>query len=677
MNKKDLLAKLKQLEGLTPDERAELINLLNTKKKYGLIWEDKPEDVEEQLRTQLPVLREVVEKRILATKSESDTATTKTSNNNLFSEEENQENKENQTNHSSDNGLLSEVEAPNHILIEGDNLHALTALTFTHEGKIDVIYIDPPYNTGNKDKEGKTDFKYNDDYVDKEDSYRHSKWLSFMEKRLKIAKKLLSNNGFLAISIDDNEFAQLKVLLDDLFEGNTKTIAIKMSEASGLKMSSVYKLGIIPKYKEYLLLAKPGGINGFWFDNIPKGVWDNEYNIFLDNLSKEDRFLISEISQKENIDDTDIQLLDKVAENISLKSLTDKHKELGLSSKKEKETFNFENSWSICQCATSSSVLRLAEEKKLSNKNPLFFVKSIRDGKLYFVRATYSNESSKPRVQLIFADENLSTHPGDFWSDIKTTGLEAEGGVSFKNGKKPLRLLMRILKSNLKKDSTILDFFAGSGSTLHAALELNSLDNGNRKVILVTNNENNICEDVTYKRAKNIILGYDNKSSVFNGYISNNLRYYRCDFVSSSKTEQNKRLLTRASTELLKIKENCFTDITEEHEFDSVACRIFSDNKGKYLIVVYHTRKPLEVIESLKQFIKTTKDKTEKIKLYAFSPEKETLMEDFWDVADQIEAVPLPDAIYNAYRATFRTIKLNNKPAQSTIESLTEQPTEE
>ncbi len=115
MNKKDLVAKLKQLEGLTPDERVELINLLNTKKKYGLVWEDKPEDVEEQLRTQLPVLREVVEKRILATKSERETA------------------------------------APNHILIEGDNLHALTALTFTHEGKIDVIYIDPPYNTGNKD----------------------------------------------------------------------------------------------------------------------------------------------------------------------------------------------------------------------------------------------------------------------------------------------------------------------------------------------------------------------------------------------------------------------------------------------------------------------------------------------------------------------------------------------
>jgi adenine-specific DNA-methyltransferase len=133
MNKTDLIQKVKALEGLTQDERAYLINLVNTKKKYGLVWEDKPEEVEEQLRENLPVLQEVKEKAII-------------------------------------NG----EEHPNHILIEGDNLHALTALTFTHEGKIDVIYIDPPYNTGNKD------FKYNDSFVDKEDSYRHSKWLSFM-----------------------------------------------------------------------------------------------------------------------------------------------------------------------------------------------------------------------------------------------------------------------------------------------------------------------------------------------------------------------------------------------------------------------------------------------------------------------------------------------------------------
>ena len=136
MNKQDLISKIKQLDGVTQDERAYLINLVNTKKKYGLVWEDKREDVEEQLRNNLPVLKEVKDKAII-------------------------------------NG----EDNPNHILIEGDNLHALTALTFTHEGKIDVIYIDPPYNTGNKD------FKYNDTFVDKEDSYRNSKWLSFMDKR--------------------------------------------------------------------------------------------------------------------------------------------------------------------------------------------------------------------------------------------------------------------------------------------------------------------------------------------------------------------------------------------------------------------------------------------------------------------------------------------------------------
>ena len=108
MNKQDLISKIKQLDGVTQDERAYLINLVNTKKKYGLVWEDKPEDVEEQLRDNLPVLKEVKEKAII-------------------------------------NGEAN----PNHILIEGDNLHALTTLTFTHEGAIDVIYIDPPYNTGN------------------------------------------------------------------------------------------------------------------------------------------------------------------------------------------------------------------------------------------------------------------------------------------------------------------------------------------------------------------------------------------------------------------------------------------------------------------------------------------------------------------------------------------------
>ena len=170
IDKAELISKLKTLEGLTDEEKANLIGLLRSHKKYGLVWEDRPEEAEQQLEEQLPVLSEV-----------------------------------------SGRAILNDADAPNHVLIEGDNLHALTALSYTHAGKIDVIYIDPPYNTGNKD------FVYNDSFVDSEDAYRHSKWLSFMNKRLKIAKKLLSDRGVIFISIDDNEQAQLKMLCMEIF----------------------------------------------------------------------------------------------------------------------------------------------------------------------------------------------------------------------------------------------------------------------------------------------------------------------------------------------------------------------------------------------------------------------------------------------------------------------------
>lgn len=149
MNKYELAKKITQLEGLTNEEKASLIELLRSQKKYGLVWEDKPEEIEKRLADELPVLTEVPERAIVS----------------------------------------DSPDAPNHIIIEGDNLEALTTLAYTHEGKIDVIYIDPPYNTGNKD------FVYNDSFVDREDGYRHSKWLSFMNKRLQIAKSLLSTGG--------------------------------------------------------------------------------------------------------------------------------------------------------------------------------------------------------------------------------------------------------------------------------------------------------------------------------------------------------------------------------------------------------------------------------------------------------------------------------------------------
>ena len=164
-----LIDRINTLEGLTDDERSALLGLLREHKTYGLVWEDKPEDVEERLRNELPVLIEDKERAL------------------------------------TDAG----PDAPNHILIEGDNLEALATLAYTHAGKIDVIYIDPPYNTGNED------FVYNDNYVNSDDDYKHSMWLSFMKRRLRIAKKLLSDRGVIFISIDDNEIANLTLLCND------------------------------------------------------------------------------------------------------------------------------------------------------------------------------------------------------------------------------------------------------------------------------------------------------------------------------------------------------------------------------------------------------------------------------------------------------------------------------
>ena len=176
-DKAKLIERIKTLEGLTDDERAALLGLLSENNTYGIVWEDKPEKVEERLRNELPVLKEVKSRAII------------------------------QESLGGGNSLIHK-DIPNHVIIEGDNLEALSTLAYTHEGKIDVIYIDPPYNTGNKD------FIYNDSYVDNEDSYRHSKWLSFMSRRLRIAKKLLSDRGVIFISIDDNELHNLISMCD-------------------------------------------------------------------------------------------------------------------------------------------------------------------------------------------------------------------------------------------------------------------------------------------------------------------------------------------------------------------------------------------------------------------------------------------------------------------------------
>ena len=561
MNKQDLISKIKQLDGVTQDERAYLINLVNTKKKYGLVWEDKPEAVEEQLRENLPVLKEIKDKAII-------------------------------------NG----EDNPNHILIEGDNLHALTALTFTHESKIDVIYIDPPYNTGNKD------FKYNDTFVDKEDSYRHSKWLSFMDKRLRIAKRLLSEKGIIFISIDDYEQATLKLLCDEIFTemnfvGNIvwqrsyAPINLKKTISQNHDFILIYckqefatlELNKLPRSEAATSIYKNP-------DNDPRGVWQSD-NFSVGPAVKEKLYEITTPAGR---------------------IVTPPNGRCWLLTKDRYEEFIRDNR--IWFGKDGKGVPRIKR-----------FLSEVRDGVVAMSLWTYQEVG----------------HTQDAKRELKEVLHENERPFETV---KPIKLIDRILKltTDNKKPYTILDFFAGSGTTLHTTMALNDVDGGNRQCILVTNNENNICEEVTYERNKRVIEGYKNaKGDEVAGIKNNNLRYFRSEYVSRIKSLKNKKELTRLATELLCIKENCYNEVTTKYGVKNWTA-IF-ESPIKQLIVIYDDLMIEDSIEIIKKLKENQKVNT-RIKVYVFSNGQYPYTEDFEEVANFVELCSLPDAIYKAYQ---------------------------
>ncbi|HFI0749703.1 TPA: site-specific DNA-methyltransferase, partial [Streptococcus suis] len=233
----------------------DLVRLLHTK-KYGLVWEEHAEIVEEEMKTKIPVFVEDADRKIVGNPDSDDY----------------------------------------NFLLEGDNLHSLHLLEKTHTGKIDVIYIDPPYNTGNKD------FIYNDKIVDKTDGYSHSKWLSFMSKRLEIARNLLSDKGVILVSIDENEQSQLKLLMDDIFGENNFVESIVWDKKSSAK--GVPPRNMMVGVHEYILayqasdkfrfLGEKRDESGFKNpDNDPRGLW-RESNIKSTTKPIEEAFTITD-----------------------------------------------------------------------------------------------------------------------------------------------------------------------------------------------------------------------------------------------------------------------------------------------------------------------------------------------------------------------------------------------
>lgn len=531
------------LDGISDDERSALLELINTK-KYGLVWENSPEEVEENLRRNLPVLEEVKERHIKG----------------------------------------STPDSPNHIIIEGDNLEALNVLSYTHEGKIDVIYIDPPYNTGKKD-----DFIYNDDYISADNEFRHSKWLSFMNKRLRLARKLLSEKGVIFLSIDNNEFANLKLLCDEiLLEKNfVASFCVIRAEGGGLAKQVIighdYCLVYAKNISSFVPLGKSKDIRGKVIEKDGVKYWIQEDWLRKEfgkygNCHYEELLTYKTAEQKKEIDD-------------------------GLKSGK------------YVLIPKSNGMNIIGKLRKIDEDSSKFYsvIKHLnKDG---------VNELKDLSIQFDYP--------------------------------KPLSLIKELVSGAtiFNKKTIILDFFAGSGTTLHAVMQLNKEDGGKRQCILVTNNENNICEEVTYERNKRIINGYTTPKGVqVEGLKDNSLRYYRTRLMPRQQTTKNMRALMAAAADLLCIKEDLYDELPMEGldiKNRQRHVRLFGNDKHQ-IMIIYNE----EAIGRIVQWLATGNAPAPqyKTKVYTFSYSDYAYDDDFDEVANRVQLCALPSAIYEAYR---------------------------
>lgn len=368
---------------------------------------------------------------------------------------------------------VSSISLSDNLLIKGNNLLSLSSLLKRYQKKVKLIYIDPPYNTGNDS------FGYND-------SFNHSTWLVFMKNRLIQARKLLREDGSIAISIDNYELAYLLVLLDEIFgkENRKNIITVRRASASGAKVINPGVVNVV----EYIVIYSKN--TNYWKPNrvYAKKKFDSRYNSFIKNIYEPyESWQFSTV-------------LDEWARSTNIKkSQLKKH----FSSNYEKELDNFrtKNADKICRFAAldDSSISKEAREfkqKSLNNPNKILYMAREKQ-KPYFFFNGQVVLFAKDRLSEIDGKLTFSQPLTDIWDDVLPNDLSREGNVEFKKGKKPEKLIGRLIDLCTNEQDLILDFFAGSGTTGAVALKKN------RKFI--------ICEqmsyigDVTVTRLNNVL----------------------------------------------------------------------------------------------------------------------------------------------------------------------------
>lgn len=505
---------------------------LEREQKLGLVWRDIPEDVETLLRDEMPVLI-----------------------------------------HEPDLDIPGKIPSDkSHVLIEGDNLHALHVLQATHRGSVDVIYIDPPYNTGNKD------WMYNDQFIDKEDEFRHSKWLSFMHKRLALAKQLLCDTGVLIVSIGNDEAHRLIALCERMFSDKIITqVSVQTSggkPSGGFNFVHEFLIFVVPQDFTPSATSFTGGNartpwEGMTLATFNKTQRPNQtYPIFVNQRTgrlhsigatlaevvKSGKFKGSLSKYRYEVDETPSGC-------VAVWPITAKGEECV---------------WRLIpkrlQSDYESGYIKISPNVKKEHKNkfsvqylPAGVIKKVKSGEI----ETFGTEPSLPTLQL-----GLSTTSG---ADIPTVWTEklhhtVNGTEILKQilGKKtfqypkPLQLIEDVLMASGggKQNGVILDFFAGSGTTLHAVAKLNDLDGGTRQCILVTNNENSICRDVTQPRLKAVLTGkWADKQK--HDPLPGSLSFYKTGFIKRLKSPDRMRTeIAKHTIDLIAIKEGAGTTVS-------------------------------------------------------------------------------------------------------------------
>lgn len=432
----------------------EVENEIN-EKKYGLVWEEHSEEVEERMADEVPIFVEDADKEITMT----------------------------------DNGY--------NFLLEGDNLHSLHLLEKTHREKIDVIYIDPPYNTGNED------FIYDDLKIGKDDAFRHSMWLSFMERRLSIAKRLLSERGVIFISIDDNESATLRMLCDNIL-GEANFVGCICRATGTTTGQDANKIG---SSLDYCLVYSR--TPAFTLKGIPLSEKDLRRFKDEDENGRYSMLQLRKTGNEDRRENRPKMFYPVIAPDGS--------------SVYPFGPTNYLSRWRVAEDTYNNLVSQNMIVWKKKDKYEKVVVDGIENSPWTPYVKYYVSGRTKQVSNL------LQDIEGNKKASIDLKNIVGKGKKF--DYPKPVEFITLLLQISSEKDSIVLDFFAGSGTTGQAVLELNKTDGGNRHFVLCTNNENNICDGVTYPRLKTVITGIRTDGTKYSDGIPADLKYYHTDYV--------------------------------------------------------------------------------------------------------------------------------------------------